>query len=110
MSARRPHRLLTKDEATNKALDDIRHCFEELLRSEAWLLAASLVDVELVSGVTKKLKHGLGRRYREVYVTPPKGPAATGLIEELTADDPSKEVWLKATGYGATVTVSVRVI
>ena len=106
---RLPQRLVTSDEATNKALDDIRHCFEELARNQAWLDAPGFTGVELQDGVAKKLKHGLGRRYREVYVTPPKGPVSTGRIEELTPTDPTKEVWLKATGYGATVTVNVRV-
>lgn len=110
MALRTPQRLLTKDDDTNAALDDIRRCFEQLLQNQPWLAAAGFTGIALEDGVTKKLKHGLGRRYREVYLTPPKGPASTGRIEELTADDPTKEVWLQANGYGATVTVNVRVI
>lgn len=67
-------------------------------------------NVTLADGVATPIAHGLGR---PVFVThsPPRGPVAAGWIEEIRDGlyDLSKFVVLKASSYGAAVTVDVEV-
>lgn len=66
--------------------------------------------IELADGKTVHIPHGLGRAPSMVLVSPPRGTAATGRIEEVRDGiDRDKYVALKATGWSATVTVDVEI-
>ena len=68
-------------------------------------------DVQLANGVPTAIAHGLGRTPKLVLVSPVRGAASSGRIEEIRdANDRTQVVVLKATGYGATVTVDVGVV
>lgn len=69
-------------------------------------------DVELADGVETPIAHGLGRRATYVRESSPRGAVATGRIEEVrTSDyDADKFVVLKASGWGAAVTIDVQVM
>lgn len=70
--------------------------------------------VELRDGIATPIAHNLGRRPVFVTTSCPRGPTATGRIEEVRAasstHDRAKVVVLKATGMGATITVDVMVL
>lgn len=68
-------------------------------------------DVGLTDGVETPIAHGLGRVPRMVTPSPPRGPSSTGRIEEVrsSSHDRTKFVVLKASGWGATITVDVEV-
>lgn len=68
-----------------------------------------VTDVELESGVATQIPHGLGYGYSHVAVSPVRGAVTSGRIEEGTSPDRGKFVVLTATGFGATVTVDLRV-
>ena len=69
-------------------------------------------NVTLVVGVATRIAHNLGRRPVMVWVSPPRGPTATGRIEEIRdgSVDLTKYVVLKATDYGADITVDIGVM
>ena len=71
-----------------------------------------IAGVELADGVETPVAHGLGRRATYVRESCPQGAAATGRIEEVrTASyDADKFVVLKASGWGATITIDVQVM
>lgn len=79
------------------------------------LPAAALVplgSLELADGIERPIPHPLGRR-AFVWHSPPRGAVTSGRIEEVRASggpDPAKYVVLKATGWGATITVDVAVL
>lgn len=95
---------------------------ERLRRADAQVLRALqgsplaharvLTGIELASSTTTPIAHGLGRRYTAVFVSPPRGPSSTGRIEEIRSDahDPRQVVALRATGFGATVTVDLVIL
>ena len=73
--------------------------------------ARVLENVELADGVDTPVPHGLPRSPRWVQASAPRGPASAGRIEEIRGSiDRSRAVTLRATGYGATITVDVLVI
>ncbi len=72
--------------------------------------ARILRDVSLVDGVATPIAHGLGRA-AFVVNSPPRGATTAGVITEIRdgTQDRSKVVVLKASGYGATITVDLQV-
>ena len=70
-----------------------------------------LRDVELEDGVETPVAHGIGRR-AVVLTSPPRGPSSSGRLEELRSSeyDPTRYALLKASGFGATVTVDIAVV
>lgn len=84
-------------------------CIRELQQAPA--AAAVLVEgVSLQSGVATSIPHTLGRAPRMITVSPVRGAAASGRIEETrNGVDRSKAIILTATGFGATITVDVEV-
>lgn len=64
-------------------------------------------DVELASGVATRVPHSLGYAYSHVSVGPVRGASTSGRIADTTTDR-DHFVTLTATGYGATVTVDLR--
>ncbi len=73
-------------------------------------VARFIYDVVLEDGVPTPVAHGLGRR---VFVTPSpvRGAVTSGHISEIRdgSHSPSQYVVLEANGYGADVTVDLRV-
>lgn len=68
-------------------------------------------DVELADGITTPIPHGLTRAPRWVQVSCVRGASSTGRVDEIRATgDRQRAVYLRATGYGATITVDVQVI
>ena len=69
-------------------------------------------DISLANGVVTQVAHGLGRRPQLVLLSPPRGASSSGRIEEVRSDglDRTKLIALKATGWGATITVDVGVL
>jgi len=65
--------------------------------------------VSLPNATTVTVPHGLGYGYEHVSVSPPTGGSTTGRIQIVAPDDAAKHVRLVATGWGATVTVDLRV-
>ena len=69
-------------------------------------------DVRLTAGVTTRINHGLGRKLTGWILVDLQGASTTGRIERdpgtAVAPEPTAEqLWLKATGWGATITVSL---
>jgi hypothetical protein len=75
------------------------------------MAAANIVEgVSLADGVATSIPHGLGRPAKFVTPSAPRGPSTSGRIEEIRGThDRNKYVVLKASGYGATITVDVLV-
>lgn len=79
-------------------------------------LARGLIvpNVLLVDGVATEVVHALGRRPSFVKASDPRGPSTSGRIEEVRAagasHDPTQRLVLKASGWGATITVDVLVM
>lgn len=65
--------------------------------------------VALPDATDVPVSHGLGYGYEHVSVSPPSGPVTSGRVEILVSPNAAKTVVLRATGYGATVTVDLRV-
>lgn len=72
------------------------------------MLNARTVDVNLVNAVATKVRHGLGRKYTNYYLSAPRGAVAAGYVVETAGND-DVEVVLTANGFGATVTVRMTV-
>lgn len=69
-------------------------------------------DVSLPDATVVQVAHGLGRAPSIVKISTPRGAASAGYINELrdgTSGDRSKTIALKASGYGATITVDIEV-
>lgn len=102
-----------KDGDTDRVCRVLREAVGELQKLPA--VAAQIIkDVALVNAVVTLVPHGLGRRPLITLVSPPRGPSTAGVIEEIierSAGNPDRTrfVALKASGYGATVTVDVEV-
>ncbi len=107
MSHREPARIPVKDPDTEKAIDELRRSAVELARDV--YLNGRDIDVTLASGVLTTVKHGLGRPFTNYTLSAPIGAVATGRIVETAPDSDRLAVKLTATGYGATVTVRMRV-
>lgn len=97
------------DEALERVRRNHHDAISELQRTKG-VQARYVLDVELEDGIATPVFHGLGRPAFATHA-PPRGPSATGRIEEIRdgSYDRSKYVVLKATGYGATVTVDLEV-
>lgn len=106
MTAKRdPYRIPTGLERVDRALDDVRRIQRDARVAEPVLLE----DVQLANGTRTVVRHRLDRKYRAVFVSPPRGATATGRIVEEEPTDRTKEIWLTATGHGAVITVDLLV-
>jgi hypothetical protein len=87
-----------------------RNIVEALHELQALPLAGArvLTDKTLTDGVATPIAHGQGRPVH-VIVSSPRGAVSTGRIEEVRdgSHDRKRYVVLKATGWGAPVTVDV---
>lgn len=102
-------RIQAKDfPGVNDALEKIRTQVNAL--SEHPLLDGQLIlNVDLENGVTRKINHALGRPWTNYEIGAIRGAATTGRIEWVIGGDTSKQLWLEANGFGATVRVSLYV-
>lgn len=68
-------------------------------------------DVVLADGQETAVPHGLGRPAQWVRESCPRGAVSVGMVEEIRSGshDRSKVAVLKASGWGATITVDVLV-
>lgn len=94
----------------------VRNNHEQRIRELSELPGARskiIPNVSLADGVESPVIHNLGRIPNFVTTSVPRGPNTTGRIEEVRASgaihDPKQRVILKATGWGATITVDVKV-
>jgi hypothetical protein len=99
------------DPTTERAVRELRERVDAL----ADLRAASLrviAGVELEDGVETPIAHGLGRPPVMAWWSFPRDPATVGMVEEVRSDDEdrSQVIVLKASGYGATITLDVAVL
>ena len=97
------------DEKTERVRRNTQDAISELQRLPA-SRARIIRDVALADGVSTPVPHGLGVAAFATH-TPPRGASSTGRIEEVRdgTQDRTKYVVLKATGWGATVTVDIEV-
>ena len=83
------------------------------LAKQPFVGAKVIADVEFADGIETPVAHGLGRVPTYVRESCPRGALANGWIVEVrdpsSPVDRSKYVVLKASGYGATITVDVQV-
>lgn len=103
------------DRTTPQDLERIRRDVFAALRELQKIPAAQeriLASVTLVDGVPTPIPHGLGRPAVWVKESCVRGAVSNGRIDEIRdgKNDRAKYVTLKATGYGATITVDVRVL
>ena len=91
--------------------EEARRVLVEAVRELQALPASSLTaiaNVQLADGALVPVAHKLGRPPLFVACSVPRGPAAAGYVEEVRdGTDRARVVVLRATGYGATVTVDV---
>jgi hypothetical protein len=104
---REPARLQVEDEATERAIDEVRRSVVELCR-DPYLSGVDLL-VTLPNGVATNVKHGLERRFSGYSHGAPIGAIAAGYVVESTSTDPARYVRLTANGYGATIQLRLRV-
>lgn len=71
-----------------------------------------LPGIVLEDGTVKQVAHKLGRAPQLVLCSVPRGPLAAGYIEEVrsTTTDRNTFISLRASGYGAAITVDVGVL
>ena len=100
----------TKSEDIDRLHKNVREAVREL-QALPHTSERVIKNKELVDGKVTPIAHGLGRPVY-VFVSPPRGAVATGRIEEIRdgAHDLNKFVVLKASGWGATITVDLRVL
>lgn len=100
------------DAKTDRAVRDHARVIGELAGKPAATMQV-IADVALEDGVETPIIHKLGRAPTWVRESCVRGAAATGRVEEIrtsTTYSRSEYVILKATGFGATVTVDVAVM
>jgi hypothetical protein len=94
------------DAATDKALDEIRGAIPDLEALDGLRL---LENVQLTSGVTARVPHGLGRKPRGWLVVRTDSGAALGYIydEQRTQAKTDVYLYLRAEGYSPLVSLLV---
>ena len=92
-----------------RVVENIQRRIDELQRQPA--VKARIIEVTLVNATATPIAHGLGRAPVMVIPSAPRGATSAGRIDEVRSDstDRTKTVVLKATGYGATITLDLMV-
>lgn len=82
------------------------------LQKQPFAFGRIIPDVRLLDGVAVPIAHGFGRVCVFVTHSIPRGALAAGYIEEIRdgSHDRSKFVTLKASGFGAVITVDLVVM
>ena len=107
MAERKVTRIAIKDRDTDRAIVEVIKAHDEVVRDS--ILNRRTFVVTLPNATLVKVKHGLGRTFENYFLSAPKGASATGRIVESTPTDGSDDIWLTATGFGATITVRMTV-
>jgi len=97
------------DAKTDRAIRGHERALDEIAKSVGVGMKA-LPNIELADGVETPIAHGLGRAPLFVRESCVRGAMTTGHIEDVrdgTQFSRTTHIVLKATGYGATVTVDV---
>lgn len=101
----------------DRKVDDVTRDHAAKINELASLPAATMrviPDVELADGIETPVAHKLGRVPTFVRESAPRGAIAAGRIDEVrdpaVTVDRSKYVVLKASGWGATITIDVQVM
>lgn len=91
-------------------IEHLRQNLAQIVRELQEAHPRTFYGVELADATETPLNHGMGQRVH-LAISPPRGATSTGRIEEVRngAHDLSRTAILKATGWGATITVDVRV-
>lgn len=100
-----PPKAATGIPAVDRALEQHRQAIDDIMSTIAVDLRPMVVVLK--DGITTRIKHGLGRPYRGVTLGPVSGAATSGRIEEVTSTSPSTDIMLRATGYGAEVSLGI---
>jgi len=95
----------TGDTAVDRELHEVYRRLDDLEKEDEVLLSG----IELADGVSKLIPHRLGRAWRGWYICNLEGASTTGRIQRIAGEDTKTYVQLQANGWGATITVSVRV-
>ncbi|MBP9863657.1 MAG: hypothetical protein KBD62_37265 [Kofleriaceae bacterium] len=99
------------DRKVDAAVRELERRTDEIARAP--LTAAKVIrDVLLADGVATPIAHALGRAVTWMCPSAPRGPASAGMIEEVRPAtlDRAQYVTLKASGWGADITVDVLVL
>lgn len=107
-------RRLTVRTLPDPSLEAVRQDHAAAIHELQALPAVSIrivTNVSLADGVETPVAHGLGRPPQWVRESCPRSPSTSGRVEEVRtgSGDRRKFVVLKATGWGATITVDVMV-
>ena len=101
----------------DRTADQVRRSVGEAIKeiqSRPAMSALVIRNVSLASGIETPVPHGLGRAPMIGLVSPPRGATTTGRIDDLPGTkarpiDRASVIVLKASGYGATITVDIEV-
>jgi hypothetical protein len=104
---REPARLPVADAQVEKAIDEVRRSVVELCR-DAFLSGVD-IEVTLLDTVPFEVKHGLGRRFVGYSQSAPRGAVTAGLLVESARASDRSSFTLLASGFGAPITLSLRV-
>lgn len=98
------------DRETERMRQEIKAAIDEI-QSSPLVFARVIPGVTLEDGVATPVAHGLKRPATWVAPSCPRGPSTSGRIEEIRdgTNDRNMYVTLKASGWGATITVDVAV-
>lgn len=107
-------RRLPQTHLPDPALESVRQDLTAIVSEIQQLPFASMRVVQgvvLDDGVETPVSHGLGRPPVWVRESAPRGPMTAGIVEEVRTGgiDRRKSVLLKASGWGASITVDVLV-
>lgn len=107
----KPDDLRLNDDVAERVRRSHAQAIHELQDAPASSLLL-IAGVTLAEGVATQVPHGLGRVPTFVRESTPRGAVSAGRIDEIRdgSVDRAKFVLLKATGYGATITVDVQVM
>lgn len=99
------------DAGAERARKQFVICVREL-QELPFAKGAILQDKKLVNDVVTTIAHGLGRAPVWIAPSAPRGATTAGVIIDLSREgdvDRTKHIRLKATGFGATITVDIGV-
>ena len=104
---REPARIPVTDPEVERAIDEVRRAVIELARDP--FISGRDIEVTLPNAELVTVRHGLGRRFANYTLSAPMGATTSGRIVESAPDADRLAVKLTATGYGATITIRLRI-
>ncbi len=100
------------DPKIERAIEDHRKTIDKVAAQPGVGLAV-LPDVVLLDGIATPVPHKMGKAPSAVSITAVRGQLTAGVVEDVRSAsgfDRGKFITLKASGYGATITVDVLVV